>query len=107
MRLTHISFIQTVDVFSFDRNSVSSFKSRKCLSKSINYIFSRKKNLKNVCIPYLKFSDLLPKTHLFFYLALSFKCDHKADNTPPQMYFEQGKFDEFISPNEGLFERNM
>ena len=23
-----------------------------------------------MCLPYLKFSDLLPETHLFFYLAL-------------------------------------
>ena len=23
-----------------------------------------------VCLPYLKFSDLLPETHLMFYLAL-------------------------------------
>ena len=38
--------------------------------------FSRKKEIKkNKCVPtvpYLKFSDPLPETHLFFYLA-SFK----------------------------------
>ena len=27
---------------------------------------------KNVCLPYLKFSDLLIETHLYFYLALSY-----------------------------------
>ena len=30
----------------------------------------RKITKKYVCLPYLKFSDLLPETHLFFYLAL-------------------------------------
>ena len=30
--------------------------------------FSKKKY---VCLPYLKFSDLLPETHLLFYLALA------------------------------------
>ena len=36
-----------------------------------NYIFFRqKKNIKRyVCLPYLKFSDSLPETLLFFYLA--------------------------------------
>ena len=33
-----------------------------------NIIFFSEK--KYVCIPYLKFSDLLPETPLFFYLAL-------------------------------------
>ena len=34
--------------------------------------FFQKKIIKTkyVCLPYLKFSDLLPETHLFFYLAL-------------------------------------
>ena len=33
--------------------------------------FSRKKIIKKyVCLPYLKFSDLLPETHIFFHLAL-------------------------------------
>ena len=35
------------------------------------FILQNKKYLKkNVCLPYLKCSDLLPETHLFFYLAL-------------------------------------
>ena len=36
-------------------------------------IFFPKKNIfkkKYVCLTYLKFSDMLPKTHLFFHLAL-------------------------------------
>ena len=37
-----------------------------------NIIFSRKK--KYVCLPKLKFSDPLPETHLFFYLALVLTC---------------------------------
>ena len=44
----------------------------KCLSKCIKLFFSRKKKMKKMCalerLPYLKFSDLLPETHLFFYL---------------------------------------
>ena len=37
--------------------------------------FSReKKQKKNVCLPYLKFSDPLPETHLFFYLAIAALC---------------------------------
>ena len=32
-------------------------------------IFSRKKWKKYVCLPFLKISDPLPETHLFFYLA--------------------------------------
>ena len=33
-------------------------------------LFPEKKCKKKiVCLPYLKFSDLLPETHLFFYLA--------------------------------------
>ena len=45
MRLPKFHSFQTVDVFSFDRNSVSSFlKSRKSLSKSIKlYFFPEKK----------------------------------------------------------------
>ena len=36
------------------------------------YCFSEKKLVKKYkCLPYLKFSDLLPETHLFFYLASS------------------------------------
>ena len=32
------------------------------------YFFFQKKIY--VCLPYLNFSDILPETHLFFYLAL-------------------------------------
>ena len=35
-----------------------------------NYIFFPKKKKRYVCLPYLKFSDLLPETDLFFHLAL-------------------------------------
>ena len=37
--------------------------------------FSRKKKNKKKfeCLPFLKFSDLLPKKHIFFYLAFRFK----------------------------------
>ena len=46
----------------------------KCFSKCIKLFFSRKKivNLnKYVCLPYLKFSDRLPETHLFFLFGLN------------------------------------
>ena len=33
-------------------------------------MFFKKKKFKNVCLPYLNFSDPLPQTHLFFYLEL-------------------------------------
>ena len=32
--------------------------------------FPEKKIKKYVCLPYLKFSDLLPETHLFFLFGL-------------------------------------
>ena len=37
----------------------------------IIYFFLEKKinKKKHVCLPYLKFSDMLPETHSFFYLA--------------------------------------
>ena len=39
----------------------------KCLSKCIKlYFFPEKKKKKYLCLPYLKFSDPLPETHLFF-----------------------------------------
>ena len=47
------------------------FWKAKCLSKCIKLYFFQKKN---VCLPYLKFSDPLPETHLFFYLALLLSC---------------------------------
>ena len=49
------------------------FKMHKTIS------FSRKKTIKknHVCLPYLKFSDLLLQTHVFFYLDLCHGL-HKA-----------------------------
>ena len=42
----------------------------------INKKNPEKYNYKNyVCLPYLKFSDLLPEAHLFFYLALAFSAE--------------------------------
>ena len=40
--------------------------------KIIFFFFKKKKKLEQICVlPYLIFSDLLPETHLSFYLALS------------------------------------
>ena len=33
------------------------------------YLFQKKKIKKSMCLPYLKYSDPLPETQLFFYLA--------------------------------------
>ena len=42
--------------------------------------FSRKKNEKKyVCLPYLKFSDPLPKTYLFFLFGLMQICEDVPD----------------------------
>ena len=43
------------------------FERRNAFENATNYIFFQKKNM---CLPYLKFSDPLPETHLFLYLAL-------------------------------------
>ena len=42
-----------------------------------------------MCLPYLKFSDLLPQTHLFFYLALEMVqiSLHKQFSVEVQSYF--------------------
>ena len=49
------------------------FERRNAFQNALNYIFYQEKIIikKNyVCLPYLKLSDLLPETYLFFYLAL-------------------------------------
>ena len=43
------------------------FHPLKCIK--LMYFFKKEKlNKKYVCLPYLKFSDLLPETHLFFFI---------------------------------------
>ena len=48
------------------------FERQNAFQNAENYIFCQKKNdqKRYVCLPYLKFSDPLPETHLFLYLAL-------------------------------------
>ena len=44
--------------------------------------FPEKKELKKyVCLPFLKLSDPLPETHLFFYLALLHMRNHHSFRT--------------------------
>ena len=44
------------------------FERQNAFQNAKNYIFfpEKKINRKYVCLPYLKFADPLPKTHLFF-----------------------------------------
>ena len=62
-------------IFRFSGNNIKfyAFRMAKCLSKCIKLYSShpQKNNQKKkyVCLPYLKFSDLLPETHLYFYLT--------------------------------------
>ena len=48
------------------------FERHFAFQNALNYIFSGKKKWlkKNVCLPYLKFSDLLPETHMLFLFGL-------------------------------------
>ena len=41
------------------------------MHKIIFFFSEKKENKKNMCLPYLKFSDTLPETHLFFLIGLS------------------------------------
>ena len=57
--------------FSGKKYNFTHFERRNAFQNANNYIFSQEKNnLKiYVCLPYLKLSDPLSETHLFFYLA--------------------------------------
>ena len=46
------------------------FERQNSFQKALTYIFFQKNDNKYVFLLYLKFSDLLPKTHLLFYLAM-------------------------------------
>ena len=58
------------------KNIILCFLKGKMPFKMHKIIFSRKNNNKKKyeCLPYLKFSNLLPKTHLFFYFATVHVC---------------------------------
>ena len=61
----------------------------KCFTKCIKlYLFPEKKK-KYVCLPYLKFSDQLPETHLFFLFGQSgkFRSVRLTDQIFSQNFF--------------------
>ena len=62
-----------------------------------NYLFfpEEKENIKKK--KYLKFSDPLPKTHLFFYLALPFEVKQIKFNPFIKLYFVSFRIDHVIS----------
>ena len=63
-------------------------------------IFFQKKKIiriKYVCLPYLKFSDTLPETHLFFYFGLMVVSECKRSVRKPYRDWENPVFAVFIS----------
>ena len=43
-----------------------------------------------MCLPYIKFSDLLPETHLFFYLALFWFSFEGVEEELASIYLRHG-----------------
>ena len=78
----HLKPIKKIPVFKVTLDFFSGFQEKNIIlcilkgetpfkmHKSILFYNKKKNRQKYVCLPYLKFSDLLPETHLFFYLAL-------------------------------------
>ena len=69
----YLNLLVNLEFFSgfLEKYNFMHFARHFCLSKCIKLLFFPEK--KNVCLPYLKFSDPLPETHLFFYLGLVYK----------------------------------
>ena len=64
------------------------------LHKIFFFLEKKIKIKKHVCLPYLKFLDLLPKTHLFLYLAIPVVSDRQClvvSSTPEEWYLKLDK----------------